>query len=111
MIKDWGTCVVDGVASLQCIPIVFNNVIVFSLFASGIVALFFIIWAGARLVTSAGDAKKIEGARKTLTWAIIGLVIIILAFFILYFISFTTGVDCIRSIGFDNCGSPSAPAP
>jgi len=103
MIRDWGDCVVDGVAKLTCLPIVLNNVINFALIASGVVALFFIIWAGAKLVTSGGDQKRVEGARKTLTWAIIGLVIILLAFFIVNMVSFLTGVECIQTIGFGNC--------
>ena len=96
-------CVVDGVAKLTCIPIVLSNVVNFALIASGVVALFFIIWSGAKLVTSEGDQKRVEGARKTLTWAIIGLVIILLSFLIINLISFLTGVSCIQTIGFDNC--------
>lgn len=97
-------CVTDtGVATLRCIPAVFQNVITFALIASGVVAVFFIIWAGAKMVTSGGDQKRIEGARKTLTWAIIGLIIILLAFAIVTFISTITGVDCIQQVGFDNC--------
>lgn len=93
----------DGVATLRCIPAVLNNVITFALIASGTVALFFIIWAGAKLVTSGGDQKRVEGARKTLMWAIIGLVIILLSFFILNMVSFFTGVDCIKTFGFGQC--------
>lgn len=102
--QNWGDCVSDtGVATLQCIPVVFSNIITFALIASGIVALIFIIYSGFKLVTSGGDQKKVEGARKTLTWAIIGLVLILLSFFIVNIVGYVTGVDCINRFGFDNC--------
>jgi hypothetical protein len=105
--KPWGEvvsgCVEGGVARLTCIPAVMQNVITFALIASGVVALFFIIWSGVRLVTSGGDQKKVEGARKTLTWAIIGLVIILLSFFIVNMVSYLTGVECVSTIGIGNC--------
>jgi hypothetical protein len=105
--KSWGSvvsgCVDNGVATLRCIPAVMQNVITFALIASGVVALFFIIWAGAKMVTSGGDQKRVEGARKTLTWAIIGLVLILLSFFIINMLSYFTGVDCIQRFGFTNC--------
>jgi hypothetical protein len=101
--RDWGDCVVDGVARLTCLPVVLQNVVTFALIASGIVAVFFIIYAGIRYVTSGGDQKRIDAARKTLTWAIIGLIIILAAFFIVALISTLTGVDCIKTFGFNNC--------
>lgn len=96
-------CVTEaGVATLKCIPAVMGNVITFGLIASGVVALIFIILAGAKLVTSSGDQKKVDSARKTLTWAIIGLVIILLAIFIVNLIGTITGTsDCVNTaIGF-----------
>lgn len=101
--QEWDDCVVDGVAKLTCLPIVLSNVVNFALIASGVVALFFIIWSGARYITSGGDQKRVEGARKTLTWAIIGLILILISFLIVNIVSALTGVTCIQTIGFGNC--------
>jgi hypothetical protein len=105
--QSWNEAVTDcvtetGVATLRCIPAVMGNVITFALIASGVVALFFVILAGAKLVTSGGDQKKVDSARKTLTWAIIGLVIILLAIFLVNFIGVITGTgECVNTaIGF-----------
>lgn len=103
MIQDWGDCVVDGVARLTCLPIVLHNIVMFALIASGIVAVIFLIWAGVKFVTSGGDQKKIDAARKTITWAIIGLIIILMAFFIVSLVGYLTGVHCISNVGFDSC--------
>ncbi|KKQ73910.1 MAG: hypothetical protein US96_C0047G0001, partial [Candidatus Woesebacteria bacterium GW2011_GWB1_38_5b] len=67
------------------------------------VALFFVIFSGIKFLTSAGDPKKVEGARNTLIWALIGLTIIILSFAILNIISELTGVGCIKLFGFEQC--------
>jgi len=86
----------NEVATLRCIPIVFNNVIRGALIFVGVVALLFIIYAGFSFVTSGGDPKKVQGARQTMTFAIIGLILVLLSFAILFFIGYLTGTkDCI----------------
>lgn len=40
-------------------------------------AVLFIAVSGLRYVTSHGDENAMEGAKKTLTWAVIGLVVVI----------------------------------
>jgi thiosulfate reductase cytochrome b subunit len=103
MFKDWGSCVVNDVPTLNCLPVVFENVIRAALLFSGVVALFFIILSGIKMITSGGDPKQLEGARQTLTYAIIGLVIVLLSFFIISTIGYITGVQCINQFGFTNC--------
>jgi Type IV secretion system pilin len=47
-----------------------------------ILSLLYLIWGGVRYISSGGDKGKIDQARSTLVAAIIGLVISLLAFFI-----------------------------
>jgi hypothetical protein len=68
------------------IPTILGNIISIASFFSGIVAVIFIIVGGIRLITSAGSPKAIEGARKTITYAVAGLVLSISAYGILVFI-------------------------
>lgn len=49
------------------------------LYIGGIAAVFFIIYGGIQFVTSQGQPDKTAQARKTLTYAIAGLVIAIIA--------------------------------
>ncbi|HVZ12811.1 MAG TPA: pilin [Patescibacteria group bacterium] len=86
-------CYKDGVATLACIPVVIQNVINFLVMFAGIVCVFLIVYAGIRLVMSEGDPEKISTARKTLIYAIFGLVIVIMSFFILGLVSGLTGVS------------------
>lgn len=99
----WGQCVKGGVATLDCIGPLFQNILNTALGLSGVVALFLIVLSGIKFITSGGDAKQVEGARKTLTYAIIGLIVVFFSFFILNLISYTTGVSCIQMFGFSNC--------
>jgi len=50
------------------------------LYLAGPVAILFIAFSGFQYVTSHGDQNALESAKKTLEWAIIGLVVIILAY-------------------------------
>lgn len=98
--QDWGSCVKNNVPSLQCIPIVFSNIVSAALAFVGTVTVFLIVYAGILFVTSGGDQKKVQSARQVITYALIGLVIVFSSFAIIYFISYTTGVRCITQFGF-----------
>lgn len=65
---------------------------------AGGVALLLIIYSGYRMVVSAGNPEALQGARETITAAIIGLLFIIFAFVILQII----GVDILNIPGFGN---------
>ncbi len=99
----WENCVENGVATLRCIPVVFQNIVNWALIFAGVAALFFVIYAGIKYIRSGGEEEKIKSARETLTYAIIGLVVILLSFAIINIISAVTGVGCIKQFGFGNC--------
>jgi len=52
----------------------------------GIIFLVLIIYAGFEWMTAQGDEKKVDKAKDTLTRAVIGLIIIIAAYSITYFV-------------------------
>lgn len=95
----WASCLEPGtdVATLACIPVVINNVINAALVFSGVLALILIIYSGIKYITSRGDQTAIDSAKKTLTYAIIGLIVIFLSFFIVKLISTLTGVTQIAN--------------
>lgn len=99
--QDWGTCVTpEGVATINCVTVVFQNLILALLLFAGIVAIFLVIHSGFKFVLAGGDPKKVEDARSTLVFAILGLVIVFFAFLILNIVAFVTGVNCIVNFGF-----------
>ena len=52
----------------------------------GMVAVIMIIVAGFRFVSSGGDSNKVSGARNTILYAIVGLIVVALAQFIVHFV-------------------------
>lgn len=109
-VKEDDPCLYSGgegvgkVFTLNCLPIVLQDIILWTLIFAGIVAVVLIIISGIKFITSGGEAKQAEGARKTLTWAIIGLVLILLSFAIIKFIAVATGVSCIAEpFSFKSC--------
>lgn len=63
-------------SSLQ--DILFSVINALLLFA-GAVAVLFLIIGGFRYVVSTGNAEQVEGAKKTILYAILGLIIIFIA--------------------------------
>jgi glucose uptake protein GlcU len=53
---------------------------------AGIAAVIVIIAGGISLITSAGNAESVANARKNITYAIIGLVVVALAWVIVAFV-------------------------
>lgn len=49
----------------------------------GLISVLFVIVGGFRYVTSSGNEEQTEGAKKTITHAIIGVVIVVLAFVVI----------------------------
>lgn len=49
---------------------------------ASVIALFFMIWGGIQWIMSEGDKSKVQAARMRITYALIGLVLMFLSFFI-----------------------------
>lgn len=57
----------------------------------GLIAVAFLIYAGVLMVTAGGDEGQIEKARKIITYAVIGIVIILLSWTIVTFVTSALG--------------------
>lgn len=63
-----------------------TNIINLLSWVVGVISVIMIIIAGFRYITSGGASEKVTGAKNTLIYAIIGLVIVALAQFIVRFV-------------------------
>ena len=61
------------------------------LYIVGIISVVMLVWGGLRYILSGGDNKKITDAKNTILYAIIGLIIAVLAFAIVNFVLNTIG--------------------
>lgn len=65
---------------------VFTKITNTILYAVGIISVIMLIYGGLRYITSGGDSKKVTDAKNTIMYAIIGLIIAILAYAIVNFV-------------------------
>lgn len=91
------------IPTLACFGVVFERIVFFAFYFAGIITVLLVITAGVKFIISGGDAKQIDEARKTMTYAIIGLAVVLFSFAIIQLVSAVTGVDCILEFGFSNC--------
>jgi hypothetical protein len=97
--QDWSSCLVNipgaegGVPTVKCLEVVFANIL-FMAVSLAVLALFvMLVVGGFRFLTAGGDAKAATAAKQTLTYAVIGIVLMALAFLIFRLIEFFTGVN------------------
>lgn len=76
-------CVVDGVPTLKCFEVLFQNLI-FLAGASVILILFIMLVVGSFMyLFSGGDPGKMTNAKNTITYAFLGLVLFMSSYLIL----------------------------
>jgi hypothetical protein len=85
-----------GGTTVTSLPTIFKNVVNILLYVIGAISVIMLIVGGIRYATSAGNSANVTAAKNTIMYALIGLVIAVLAyaivnFFISAFTSGTTG--------------------
>lgn len=80
-------------ATIKDLEEVVKNILNIAIRLAGVLLFIMLIVGGFKYLTAGGDPEKAQAAQKTLTCAIAGLVLVILAWFILLFIKQFTGVD------------------
>ena len=88
-----GVHTVGGIATIKGFEWIFNNIVASILGLAGIVLFVMLVIGGFKYLTSAGNPDSVASAQKTLTYAIIGLVLVSLAFLILVLIQTFTGAN------------------
>lgn len=69
----------------------FSNVVNTILYVTGIIAVAMLIIGGIRFMISRGDKDKVQKAKNTIVYAIIGLILVIFSYAIVNFIVSATG--------------------
>lgn len=81
------------VATIADLGGIIKNLFGYALGLAGIVLFILLLVGGFQFITSGGDPKAADGAKKTITSAIIGLIVILVSYIILVIIKNITGVD------------------
>ena len=80
---------VPTIKDIECVA---GNLVSAALGLAGIVLFIMFLTGGFKYTTSGGDPKAVEAAKGTLTQAVAGLVILVLAYVVLVVIEAITGV-------------------
>jgi hypothetical protein len=83
----------EGAADISQLNVVVSNFLAVAAGIAGMIAVVMIILGGFKYITSQGDPKGTQAARQTITWAIAGLALLIVGFFLLLLIQEVTGVN------------------
>jgi len=89
----WAGCLQQDAATIQCLEPLFANAIISVAALVGVALFVMLVVGGFKFLLSGGDQKQLESAKNTVTYAIIGLVVIVVAFLILKTIQVFTGVN------------------
>lgn len=74
-----------------------QNIVVVIVILAIVIALLYLLYGGIKWITSRGDKTEVEAARNHITAAIIGLIVVFLAIFIVSIVAAIFGID-IKSI-------------
>lgn len=89
-LKDWepSGCVIDGVPTLKCLEVVFNNILFLS--STLVILILFIMFVigSFTYLTSLGNPEKIKKAQGTLRYALVGFLLFVSSYLILRTIDF-----------------------
>lgn len=98
--KEWkGVCVAGpdhDVATIQGLECLIANVFLVFITILGLVGFVMFMVGAFRWLASGGNSKNVEGARNTMLYAVVGLVVSLSAFVVINLIADFTGVDIIR---------------
>lgn len=92
--KTLNTCFKEGIATLKCVPLIFQNILDFFIAFCGAAAAAYLVFSGIKYITSGGDQERITEAKKSMTYSVAGLAIVLLAFFIVKVLTKILGADC-----------------
>ncbi len=93
-----------GLADLQGLV---KRIIQLSVGAAFIALVVVLTIAGIKFLTSGGEAKPIQSASQAVTWALLGMLFLVIAWLVLQLIHAFTGIDVTKfCIGFTKCGGP-----
>ena len=87
------SCAIDGAATIQCLVPLFESLVKAVVSLGGVALFLMLLVGGFNFLFSGGDPKKLEQARGTVTQAIVGIIIMSLAYLILLTIQRFTGVN------------------
>ena len=86
----------DSRVSFSNIGALLGNIIIAAMVIAGLMVFFYLIMGGIQYISSGGDKAQAEAARNRITYALIGLVIVVGSFAITKLIEAFFGINIIN---------------
>jgi hypothetical protein len=86
-----------------------NTLLPYLFYGSGIALLIYLVFGGIQLMLSQGEPKAMEGAKNKITGAVIGFVIIFVAYWLVLLIGRILGIGVFENIFANNPIPPIRP--
>jgi len=74
-----------------------NNILPNVYIAAGIIIFFMIVLGGFTMIANAGDSHKMDDGKKTITSALVGLLVVFASYWIIQIIQVVTGLQILNS--------------
>ncbi len=87
----------SDVATLQGLQCLIGNVLLIAVSGLGFIGFVMLVIGSFRYLLSGGNSKGTEQAQKTMTFAVVGLVVALSSFIIINLLSAFTGVSLIKN--------------
>jgi hypothetical protein len=104
-----GVRAADNVNANNTISAIISNAIAILFTVAAVAFVFMIIWGAFQWITSGGDKEALGKARGRLTNALIGILILALAFVIIQTVGQIIGLNPLGSLSLPNIGSRLTP--
>ena len=82
----------------------FKRIVQISVGLAFVALVVVLVMAGIKFLTSGGEPKALQGASQTVTWALLGMLFLVIAWLVLLLIKEFTGIDVTKfCISFTGC--------
>jgi len=106
--QEWGeACVYNEVATLQGLECLIANAFTVIISIIGLAAFVMFIVASFKWMLAGSNSKNVEDARKTITYAVVGIVVSLSAFIILNLIASFTGITSVTEFKIPRSDKPN----
>lgn len=99
----------DQPAGLTAIEELFGRIINLFVGLAFIALLVVLIWTGIRYLTSGGEPKALQAASQSLTWALLGMLFLVIAWLVLQLIAAFTGIEALKVFNIRTLCVPGIP--
>ncbi len=87
-----------GLTGFSNIGDIITKLVPYFFLAAGVLLLLYLLWGGLSLMLSQGDPKAIEGGKGKITSALIGFIIIFVAYWLVQIVANLLGLQNILNI-------------